>query len=285
MRHPALVALLILTCLAAPLRAADGIDEAVMARLGWKVAMQCWTANKMTVFEAIDYAKGVGFHHVEMFPGQTIAKDIPVKNGPGMDAETLAKLKAKLAEAGVKAVAFGVTGVPGDEAGMRKLYAWAKELGIEVINSEPDPKNTALFATAAKLGAEYGIKLGLHNHPKPSKYWNPEFTLGVVKDHGPWVGLCTDTGHYHRSGLVAVDCLKQVEGRIVSMHLKDLGENRKDVPHGTGVNRAADQLAEIKRQGFKGVISVEYEVWDAQQRDNLVACVAFFNREAAKLAP
>ncbi len=219
-----------------------------------------------------------------MFPGQTIAKDIPVKNGPGMDAETLARLKAKLAESGVKAVAFGVTGIPTDEAGMRTLFAWAKELGIGVINAEPNPTNQAFFALAARLGQEYGVKIGCHNHPKPSTYWDPDFALGVVKDHGPWVGLCTDTGHYHRSGLVAVDCLKKAEGHIVSMHLKDLGENKKDVPHGTGVNRAAEQLAEIKRQGFRGVIAVEYEVWDAQQRDNLVKCVAFLNQEAYKLS-
>lgn len=286
MRHLAFTALLLLSTFAAvPLRAQEGIDEALMAKLGWKISLQCWTANKMTVFEAIDYAKGLGIHYVEMFPGQTIAKDIPVKNGQNMDAETLAKLKAKLAEAGVKVVAFGVTGIPGDEAGMRKMFTWAKDLGIETINSEPGIKNTAFFTLAAKLCQEFQIKIGCHNHPKPSPYWDPDIALGVVKDFGPWIGLCTDTGHYLRSGLVTVDCLKKVEGHIVSMHLKDLGENKRDVPHGSGVNHAAEQLAEIKRQGFKGVISIEYEVWDAQQRDNLVKCIAFFNQEAAKLAP
>jgi sugar phosphate isomerase/epimerase len=86
-----------------------------------------------------------------------------------------------------------------------------------------------------------------------------------------------------RFGLVTVDCLKKAEGHFVSMHFKDLNAAKQDVPHGTGINDAAEQLAEIERQGFTGVISIEYAVWDDQQHNNLVKCVEFFNREAAKL--
>ncbi len=261
-----------------------GIDETVMAKLGWKVSLQCWTLRNNTLFEAIEIAQGLGIHHLEFFPGQKLDRDSPLKVGPDMGAEAVAKLKAKLGQAGIQAVGFGVTGISANEAQARALFAWAKDLGIEVINTEPSPDKKETLAMIRKLAEEYGIKVGCHNHPKPSTYWNPEFAVDVVKDYGPWLGLCTDTGHYLRSGLVTVDCLKKADGHIVSMHFKDLSEAKRDVPHGTGINHAAEQLAEINRQGFKGVISIEYEVWDDQQHKNLEKCVEFFNREAAQLS-
>ena len=31
-----------------------GVDEKVMSKLGWKVAIQCWTYNQQTFFDALD---------------------------------------------------------------------------------------------------------------------------------------------------------------------------------------------------------------------------------------
>jgi hypothetical protein len=42
-----------------------------------------------------------------------------------------------------------------------------------------------------------------------------------------------------------------------------MGGGQHDVPYGTGVGRIALVLAELKKQGFEGNISVEYEYnWD-----------------------
>ncbi len=265
-------------------QAAKGIDEAIMSQLGWKVAIQCYTYKDMTLFEALDEIQRLGIHYVELLARQRVAKDISVRSGPDMDANTLAKVKAKLAATGIRAAAVWVDPLPKDEAGLRKLFAWAKELGIETVTTEPDPTDAAALALTAKLCAEYQVKIAVHNHGKPSTYWNPEFALTVAKDYGPWIGLCPDTGHWYRSGLSAVDSLRKVEGHIVSLHYKDLDTQKHDVPLGTGINDAAGQLAELKRQGFKGVITLEYEQWGPQQHGDLLRCVDFLNRQAALVA-
>ncbi len=263
----------------------SGINETVMAKLGWKIAVQCWTYNNLTLFEALDNIQALGVHYVELLSRQTVADDVPATIGPDMDANSMSRVKTKLKETGIQAIAVWVDPFPKDETSVRKLFVWAKELGIEVITTEVDPEDRVALAMAAALCREFQIRIAVHNHPKPTTYWNPEFALNVVKDFHPWIGLCPDTGHWYRSELATMECLKKIAGHVVSIHYKDVNVDKKDVPFGTGVNHAADQLAELKRQEFKGVITIEYENWGAQQHSELVQCVAFLNQTAAQLAP
>ena len=90
--------------------------------------------------------------------------------------------------------------------------------------------------------------------------WDPNYVLSVVKDRDPRIGSCADTGHWVRSGLRPVDCLRILKGRIISSHLKDLNEmgpGAHDVPYGTGVSDIPGILDELKAQGFDGNISID----------------------------
>ena len=67
--------------------------------------------------------------------------------------------------------------------------------------------------------------VGFHDHPKQPRnpnyrMWDPNYVLSVVKDRDPRIGSCADTGHWVRSNLKPVDCLRILEGRIISSHLK-----------------------------------------------------------------
>jgi len=259
-----------------------------MSKLGWKAAIQCWTYNQQTFFDALDSIQSLGVHFVEMLSYQTVSKDIPQKSGPDMDNECLEKVKAKLKETGISAAAVWVDPFPKDEAAIRKLFAWAKELGIETITTEPDPYDTVTLALAAKLCKKYKINIAVHNHPKKLnndnyKFWDPDFALGVVKPYYPQIGMCIDVGHWYRSGLVSLDCLKKVDGYIIAVHFKDLNINQQDVPLGMGVLNASELLVELKRQKFKGVLTLEYESWGSKQHTELVQCVEFLNKSCTEL--
>jgi sugar phosphate isomerase/epimerase len=200
-----------------------------------------------------------------------------------MDAVTLEKLKAKLKETGITAIAIWVDPFPKDEANLRKLFAWSKELGIETITTEPDPGNKVALELTSRLCKEYKIKIAVHNHPRKSnddsyKFWDPDFALSVVKPYFPQIGMCPDLGHWYRSGLAPMECLKKVDGYINLVHFKDLNLNKQDVPLGTGVLDASELLTELKRQGFKGVLTLEYESWGSKQHGELVQCVEFLNK-------
>ncbi len=250
--------------------------------IGWRLGAQAYTFRRVTFFEAVDKIAALGLKYVEMYPGQRVSKDISAKTNNKMSPEVTAKVQAKLKAAGVKLVCYGVTGLPGNEDACRKIFQWAKKMGIETIVSEPNPKDLPMIG---KLCDEFGINVAIHNHPKASRYWNPDTVLAACKGLTKRIGACADTGHWARSGLDPIECLKKLKGRIISFHFKDLNKKERgghDVPWGTGGCDAAGMLAEIRSQGFKGVFSIEYE--HKFDHATLAKCVSFFNEQAAKLA-
>lgn len=252
-------------------------QDAASEQLGLKLGLQCWTYNRLTTFETIERAQRLGIKYLEMYPGQKLRPDSEAKNGPGLSAEDQAALLKKLADCGVKAVSFGVDGLPGDEAGLRARLAWAKGLGLENLVTETKP--TELMG---KLADEYGINICVHNHPKT---WPADQVLAAVKDLAPRVGACGDSGHWLRAGKVPVENLQLLAGRMREMHFKDLNEKNEDVVYGTGRGDVAGQLAELKKQGFKGYLVIEYERGDLAHLDaTLPLCVAAFDQLCADLA-
>ncbi len=247
-------------------------------KLGWRLGCQAYSFNRFTFYEAVDKTAAVGLKCIEAYPGQRLSKEQPdVRFGPGMPASARKEAKAKLAEAGVQLVNFGVTGAN------RGTFEFAKDMGIETIVSEP---SLDAFDELEKLCDEFEINLAVHNHPKPSRYWNPDTVLEVCKGRSQRIGACADTGHWPRSGLNPVEAVKKLQGRIVSFHFKDLdkyGKGAHDVPWGTGVCDVEAILTELRRQGFQGVFSIEYEYhWD-NSLPEIAQCVKYFDQVAAKL--
>jgi sugar phosphate isomerase/epimerase len=257
-------------------------DDSAAESLGWRLGAQAWTFRDRTAFEAIDAARALGLKAIELYPGQPLSQADPdAKVGPELGVEQRAALKARLAAAKVKPVSFGVVNFKNDEPAARKVFDFAKDLGLETVTCEPAQDALDLVERLAK---EYRINAAIHNHPKPSPYWNPATVLEAVKDRSPRLGACADTGHWSRSGLDPVGCLRQLRGRIITLHFKDVREGH-DVPWGTGESGAGAMLAELHRQGFKGVICLEYETGSGPQVEaDAARCVAFFDKAAAELA-
>jgi len=253
--------------LAAPALFAAPIPEDAKIN-GIAIGLQSYSFNRFSVMEAIEKTALAGGKVIEFYPGQKLSKEQPdVKWDHNASDEVIAQVKEKLAKHAVKAVNYGVVSVPADEAGARKLLEFAKKLGLYAITTE----SVDALPTLSKLVAEYDVKVGVHNHPKQPnnpnyKVWDPAYVLSVTKDLDPRIGAACDTGHWLRSGLNPVDCLKTLQGRVVSSHLKDLnkiGPGAEDVPYGAGVANIPAILNELKRQGFQGNISIEYEsLWE-----------------------
>ena len=248
---------------------------------GWQMGVQTWTFNRFTLFEAIDKTRSLGLNGIQAFSGQKVSADIEVQFGPGLTDEQKQAVKDKLHDAGLTLYAFGVVDIPVDEAAARKLFGFAREMGIETLASEPSLEQ---FDLIDKLCQEYRIKLAIHNHPKPSKYWNPDTVLEACEGRSQWIGACTDVGHWVRSGLDPVKCLKKLQGRIHDVHIKDIDEGH-DVIWGTGQGQVKGILEELHRQEYKGTFSIEYEYhWDNNVPE-IRQSLGYFNSVAQNLNP
>ncbi|HVV72938.1 MAG TPA: sugar phosphate isomerase/epimerase [Verrucomicrobiae bacterium] len=247
---------------------------------GFFIGCQAYTFNHFTVFEAIEKTASAGGRVIEFYPGQKLSKEEPnVSWDHNASDETIQKVKDKLAEYHIKAVNYGVVGISKDEAEARKVFEFAKKVGLRAVTTE----SVDAIDTIEKLVKEYDIMVGFHDHPRQPdnpnyRMWDPNYILSIVKDRDPRIGSCADTGHWVRSNLKPVDCLRILKGRIISSHLKDLnemGHNAHDVPYGEGVSDIPAILQELKDQGFTGNISIEYEYHWENSTPEVAQCIGF----------
>ena len=149
-----------------------------------------------------------------------------------------------------------------DIAEWQQLFQLAHDMKMEYITCEPP---LTLWDEVEKLSRRYNVKVAVHNHPKPSDYWTPKNLLHKLEGRSKLLGACADVGHWKREGLDHMQCLKQMKGRIVSIHFKDIEAVREgkqwqdDTIWGKGILQVSDMVSLLQQQKFKGYLTIEYE--------------------------
>ena len=257
MKKSLLVIVAALTC--ASVLAQDAAKSPGAAgQLGWQMAIHAYTFRKFSIYECIDKTAELGLKHMSLSGSVSLdgKKSVPTVSLPDGDAEAI---KKAVAAKGITLVNIGVVKLPAAEAESRKVFEFAKKMGIDTLVAEPEPD---ALDTVEKLCKEYNIKVAIHNHPKPSRYWNPDTVLEAVKGRTPLMGSCADTGHWLRSGLNPLECLKKLDGRVICLHFKDnniSGLKGHNVPWGTGDTPLKDVLQLLKTQKYKFPANIELE--------------------------
>ena len=254
-------------------------------KLGWQLAIHSYTFQKFSIFDAIDKSATLGVKYMSV-SGSAIVDGTNRVSTVTLSDEQRAAIDERLRARGFgNFVNMGVVQLPADEAKSRKVFEFAKKWGINVLVAEPA---TNALDTVEKLCKEYNIKVAIHDHPKgQSIYWHPESVLAALKGRTPLMGACADVGHWMRSGLDPVECLKKLDGHIICLHFKDLNEmgpKAHDVPWGTGIGKSKELMAELKRQHFHGAFCVEYEYHWENSSPEIAQCVKFWNDTCAELA-
>ena len=255
--------------------------------LGWKLGTQAYSFRMFTFEEALNKADSIGIKYVQGFPNQKIGAGIEGTMDYHMPASKRDSVLQLLKSKDITILSYGVV-TPKTENDWKKLFEFAKGMGLKQFASEPDPKFMSLVST---LADQYKVYVAIHNHPRPSRYWSPDTLIKYTAGYSKRLGACADIGHWVRSGLDPVQMMKKLQGRIFELHMKDLhekpsaeytafqmsrpapgqggqvqGTNRPrppagphDVPWGTGISNIKGVLQELKRQHFKGPIFAEYE--------------------------
>uniref|UniRef100_UPI003216EB84 sugar phosphate isomerase/epimerase family protein n=1 Tax=uncultured Draconibacterium sp. TaxID=1573823 RepID=UPI003216EB84 len=247
---------------------------------GWKLGVQSYSFHKFTFTEAVDKAHQLGLSYIEVYYGQPLGEGMEGTMDFKMDKETRKQVLKYAKSKKVKIIASGVI-ICKDEQEWKQLFEFADAMGIEIITCEPEYKH---LKYVDELANKYKIDVAIHNHPKPSNYWKPELFLEATKGLSNRIGACADVGHWARMGLDPVECLKKYNGKVKSLHFKDIkpaeeGEaERHDVIWGTGSLDQKGMLAELKKQNFEGLFSIEYEYnWDNSVPD-IEKCISYFQK-------
>lgn len=226
---------------------------------GFSIAIQCWSFKEFSLYEAAEMAAAAGASALELYPGQRLGGPHGGHTlGPDLDEGRIDELLAHFTAHHLTALSLGVIAIPNDDAAARRVFRFAKKLGLEGITTE----SLGSLDRVEQLAAEFDLRVGFHNHPRPTALWHPDPLARALEGRHPHLGFCADIGHWAASGLDPLEIIRRIAPRVRSLHLKDrslIGEPSRDLPLGTGVLPIREILGELVRHGFTGNASIEYE--------------------------
>ena len=253
----------------------QGQDNATKADL--KLTVQTWSFRLFDIDDGIKKTRQAGIDYVEIAGGIRVKGEN--KRASAMTPEERQWLKSVLIDHNVAAISLGgCQGTPEE-------FDFAAEMGLKTLQGEPPFDK---LVEVSRRAEEYKVRFVLHNHPSPSRYWYYKDILPRLDGCSPWMGFCPDTGHQMRSGIDPLVAIKEMKGRIYSVHLKDLNDygfvnspNRShlhDVPWGTGKGQVEAILKELIAQNVQGPVIIEYEHNWEDNLAEIAECAKFFNK-------
>ncbi|MBI2498134.1 MAG: sugar phosphate isomerase/epimerase [Opitutae bacterium] len=242
--------LLSLTCIFPLLLA----RSAAAAPAGPELGLQTWTCRNMTFEQVVAFASKHGLTKIQ-FIGAHLDPLAP-------PAESLRK-KAVLEQHGLTAYSFGVNGAGLDKEANRKLFEFAKLMGMKVIMIEP--KEMDAWDNLEELVKEYDIKLAIHNHGKGTPYGDPATIRQILATRDRRIGVCMDVGWVTAAGFDAAAIFRSYGDRVYDLHFKDKTVSTAadgkivavDTEIGKGQANYAGLFAAIKETGWSGVLAIE----------------------------
>lgn len=273
---------LIRTLLTAAVLASSSVSGAEASP---QVGLQSWTCRNMTFEQLVVFA---GDHHIKYL--QLCPKHID----PAAPREEALRKKAALDERGLVFYSFGVTRPTANKEENRKLFEFARLMGIKLIIVEP--QDPAAWDSLEELVKEYDIRLAIHNHGRGTVYGDPAKVKEVLDHRDPRIGACIDIGHVTSAGFDVAKVFRLYGARrVYDLHLKDKRIEKSaegqdvviDVEIGTGAANLAELFAEIKRERWEGVMAIETDnpIFAQDPARYVESAMKFFRQSFVEKAP
>jgi len=218
------------------------------------VGLQSWTCRNMTFEQVVDFAVQ---HHIKYIEFITAHLD------PNAPREETMRKKALLDQHGLVAYSFGVNRPTLKKEENRKLFEFAKLMGMPVIAVEP--QNLAAWDHLEELVKEYDIRLAIHNHNRDSRYGDPATVKQVLAERDRRIGVCLDVGWVTAAGFDAAQVFRDYGDRVYDLHFKDKvveqSADGKATPVDTEIGKGKANydglFAELKKSHWSGVLAIE----------------------------
>jgi inosose dehydratase len=252
---------------------------------GFTVAIQTYSFRNFQPLEkALEQIQMLGIRNAELYRGH-----LPV-------TATEAQIKAAknlLEKYRVTPIAFGVERFTKDHDANRRLFTFARDLGVRHLSADPDPDS---FDSLDKLVAEFNISIAIHPHGPSGKqlhrWHSAETIMEAVRNRHRLIGSCLDTGHLIRCAqdpfnrkLDPAQQVRHMGARNFGMHLKDHDNKRRtDVVFGRGVLDVPSILRALREVKFTGYLAIEYEANPNNPTADIRSCLDVFRESVRKLS-
>jgi inosose dehydratase len=274
---------LLATSSAACVAALGGLRVALAARQadewgGFPIGVQTISLRKYALPEAVRHLQGMGVRHVEF----SASSHLPAT----ATDDQIATARQLAAGAGMMITAQGVNRFSNDHAANKRVFDFARKLGIRTITANPQPDAVTLDSLD-RLVAEYDIRIAIHNHGPGTLFDKLDSVMQAVQGRDARIGACVDCGHFLSSGEDPVRCVLTLARRVHGVHLKDhaeFGKKSDNVVLGKGHLDVAALFKALRQIQFPadGALSLEYEAQPDNPLDDLKASLAIAKEAIAR---
>ena len=172
--------------------------------LGWPVGIAAEAVRQNTLFESLEKTDALGIANLESSAAQKVNLEIPKPLGPQLLPGELTAVKDHLFALNVRMAAYRVPQIGSAEDNARKLFEFARNIGIGVIVAERIPDTPPLID---KLANEYNANVAVCG--------SPSAVLAAIASLSKKVGLCAD------ASALSVSSAAEVKDRLMVLRLSD----------------------------------------------------------------
>jgi len=225
-------------------------NSELIEKKSFELGLASYTLREFNLEDTLTMTKRLGLKYIALK-----SMHLPLDSS----AEQIREVVEKIQQAGLKLYGGSVIYM-NKEAEVHRAFDYAKAAGMKVIIGVPKPE---LLSLVNEKVQQYDIKVALHNHgPTDRIYPTPESAYERIKDLDKRIGLCNDIGHTMRAGVDPSISVERFAQRLLDVHMKDVtaaDKSGRDVEVGRGVIDIPRFLRTLKRIGYTGVVSFEYE--------------------------
>jgi len=182
--------------------------SAVTAIIGWKIGVQADSLRPLNFWDAAAKIDVLGVGYVEGASTQKFDLDIPKNLDDSLTPNEILAVRDRLNALSLAMTAYRVPAVGTDEESARKLFEFARSLGVETIVSERMPESLPLVD---KLANEYAINVAICG--------NPREILAAVGNLSQRVGVCGDMSAWVKAGIKPADAVGELKTRLLTVHI------------------------------------------------------------------
>jgi type 1 glutamine amidotransferase len=230
-------------------------------KLGWRLGLVPSDALTPTLFETIDRAAELGLLYVGSRSGQKVSGTIQKDFDEQLSSDDMQQIRLKLDVSGVRLLTYRPERWPSNEAGWRKVLAFAARMGVEAVDiqsitwpyaqlAEPRPLPPAGSASRRSTGPGYAVLERLSN----------ECNIRLVRDRP------------------SAKVIASREEIAVVQEIVKLDEFGSD---GESISLLLRRMHREKRRPI--MFSVEPGLETSDAKDMMAQTVAFFNAAATQL--
>ena len=244
--------------------------------LGWRLGMDPREAPSQTLYQSIESASNSGLLFVGGWSSQKVSSELAKDFTAALSDDELTQIRLKLDSAAVRLLTYHVPELPGDAAECRRLFEFARKMGIETLVVDTVP---AALDAAENLCDEFDTRLAIPGVSGGAGAQSIRPALESCRDRSTRIGISGDAGVWLKSGIDPVEAVRLAGARLFRLDLTGLEIGSPEPRDG---DLAAQLLQEIHRLGVRPTL---FAVDDPARSSTVIPTVVpYFNQLTMKLA-